>query len=393
MAAFVVIAGVLVLGSLGLVLAPMLRGAGRGEPRASYDMQVYRDQLREIEADRRRGVLGAEEAEATRVEVARRLIAAADAEGAEAGAATAPRRLSRPVGAALAVAIALAAGGLYARLGVPGFPDQPLALRLAGGGIEHAMRPGQAEVEAVVATQMAQAVPASPENAELVNRLAAILEERPDDLEGHRLLAQSLAALERFAEARAAQARVVELMGAGAGARDLSDLAELMIFAAQGYVSPEAEATLVTALARDPDEPRARYYSGLAALQAGRPDLAYPLWSRLLDESPPDAPWVPSIEAGIDEIARMAGLPPRETPAPAVARDPMVEAMVARLAARLADEGGPPEDWAQLVRSLGVLGRHDDARSVRDEARARFAADPAALAQIDAAAGSVGLAP
>jgi cytochrome c-type biogenesis protein CcmH len=87
MAAFWVIAGAVVLGSLGLVVASMLR---RGERRASYDMQVYRDQLREIETDRAAGRLGAEEAEGARTELARRLLAAADAEAGEAGAVARP---------------------------------------------------------------------------------------------------------------------------------------------------------------------------------------------------------------------------------------------------------------------------------------------------------------
>jgi cytochrome c-type biogenesis protein CcmH len=144
---------------------------------------------------------------------------------------------------------------------------------------------------------------------------------------------------------------------------------------------------------------RARYYSGLAALQAGRADIAYPLWSRLLDESPPDAPWVPVIAAEIDEIARLAGQPPR-APGPAEGnaagemgaadQAAMIEGMVERLAGRLAAEGGPPEDWAQLIRSLGVLGRVEQAQAIRDEAREVFAQDPAGLALIEAAAEGLG---
>ena len=406
MAAFLVIAGGVVLGSLGLVLAPMLRGSGRGERRASYDMQIYRDQLREIEADRGRGVLGAEEAEATRVEVARRLLAAADAEAGEVGAALAPRRLSRGLAVALAVALAVGTAGLYRGLGAPGFPDQPLALRLAGGGIERTQRPDQAEAEAIVAARgMQPAAPEGAENAALLDQLAVILRDRPDDLEGHRLLAGGLAGLGRFAEARVAQARVLELMGPAAGAADFTDQAELMILAAQGYVSPEAERALAEALTRDAGEPRARYYSGLSALQAGRADLASPLWARLLEEGPADAPWIPAIEAGIDEVARMAGLPPRAAPGPGSAeveaaagmteaeRAAMVEGMVGQLSGRLAAEGGPPEDWAQLIRSLGVLGRGDEARAIRDEARGVFTADARALALIDAAGEAAGLAP
>ncbi len=59
------------------VLWPLGR-AGR-ERRAGSDLAVYRDQLDEIARDRAAGLIGEAEAEAARVEVSRRLIAAADA--------------------------------------------------------------------------------------------------------------------------------------------------------------------------------------------------------------------------------------------------------------------------------------------------------------------------
>ena len=100
---FWVIAAAVALGSIGLVFAPLLRGAAGAGGRARYDAQVFRDQLREIEADRARGVLSAAEAEATRVEVSRRLIAATDAAAAEAAGGGAPAGVSRRT-APLAVA-------------------------------------------------------------------------------------------------------------------------------------------------------------------------------------------------------------------------------------------------------------------------------------------------
>ena len=71
----------------------------------------------------------------------------------------------------------------------------------------------------------------------------------------------------------------------------------------------------------------------------------------------------------------------------------MIAGMVDGLAARLAAEGGPPEDWARLIRSLGVLGRRDEAAAILAEARATHAGDAAALAEIDAAARDAGLGP
>src|SRR5262249_21544501 len=71
------------------VLWPPGRAA---EARAGNDLAVYRDQLDEIERDRRSGLIGKDEAEAARVEGSRRLIVAAD---------SAERAHSLPAGARL----------------------------------------------------------------------------------------------------------------------------------------------------------------------------------------------------------------------------------------------------------------------------------------------------
>ena len=75
------------------------------------------------------------------------------------------------------------------------------------------------------------------------------------------------------------------------------------------------------------------------------------------------------------------------------ARQEMIEGMVAQLSGRLAAEGGPPEDWARLVRSLGILGRGDEAAAILAEAREKHAADPAALALLSQAAAEAGVGP
>jgi cytochrome c-type biogenesis protein CcmH len=401
--------------SLLVVLMPLLRSGARAERRASYDMQIYRDQLREIEADVARGVLTEAEAQPTRAEISRRLLAAADAEAVEAAAERAPARVSRIAAlAVLAAAVALT-GWLYGRIGVPGLPDLPLATRMERMAAERANRPGQAEVEAILASTPEEELPPRPapppisaEDMAMVDRLAEAMAGRPDDLQGQRLLAGSMATLGRWTEARAAQERVVAILGAEATADDYVAWAEFMILAVNGYVSPEAESALSRALALDPANPLGRYYSGLASLQGGRADLTWRLWTGLLEEGPPDAPWIAAIEAEITEVARLAGMPaPGATtgaaPGPTAAeveaaqamspeeRQAMIEGMVAQLGARLASEGGPAEDWARLIRALGVLGRTGEASSIWREARAAFEGDAAAQEALLAAARDAGV--
>ena len=108
------------------------------------------------------------------------------------------------------------------------------------------------------------------------------------------------------------------LLGEQATAADLVDLAELMIIAAGGYVSPEAEAELARALALDPEHPvGALLFRARRCCRRGRPDLAFRIWSRLLAEGPADAPWIePASPAQIDAVARAGLAPPAAAPGP-----------------------------------------------------------------------------
>src|SRR5947199_7985067 len=97
------------------VLWPLGRGT-RGQQRTGSDLAVYRDQLDEIARDRAAGLIGEAEAEAARVEVSRRLIAAADAQP-QTGTTVVPEDTFRRRAAAMAVLVALPAlaAALYLR--------------------------------------------------------------------------------------------------------------------------------------------------------------------------------------------------------------------------------------------------------------------------------------
>ncbi|MEM9780033.1 MAG: c-type cytochrome biogenesis protein CcmI, partial [Pseudomonadota bacterium] len=257
------------------------------KPRSSRadaaEVQVFKDQLAEVDSDLARGVLTGDEAEALRAEVSRRLLSAADRPADEAQAA--PAGLNAGLALVL-LAIVLGGGGVvYLGIGAPSLPDQPLAKRLAESAAEYAQRPSQAEVEAILdANNRAPGalVDADPQQTALLDQLRDVLQSRPDDLRGHQLLASNLASLGQWRAAAIAQVDVLRILGEEAAGTDHADLAEYKILAVNGYVSPEAEEALSNALTLDPREPRARYYSGLSALQAGRADLTYDLWLRLL---------------------------------------------------------------------------------------------------------------
>jgi cytochrome c-type biogenesis protein CcmH len=135
---------------LGLTL---MRGRVGDPPPAAYDLQVYRDQLREVDRDTTRGVIGAEDAERLRAEISRKILAA-DAQlqaGGESGGQ--PRMLG--IVAAGVIVAAIAGGGvaLYSWIGAPGYRDLPMATRMAESDAARAERLDQDAAEARFAPQ------------------------------------------------------------------------------------------------------------------------------------------------------------------------------------------------------------------------------------------------
>src|SRR5450631_2085470 len=103
--------------AIGAVLWPLSRpGTGPG----GSDTEVYRDQLDEIGRDQSAGMIGEAEAEAAKVEVSRRLIAAADVAAAEKPGADNPQVWWRRSTAIAAIALLpVGAVVLYLALGSP----------------------------------------------------------------------------------------------------------------------------------------------------------------------------------------------------------------------------------------------------------------------------------
>ncbi|MDT0684687.1 c-type cytochrome biogenesis protein CcmI [Roseicyclus sp. F158] len=382
----------------------LVRPADAQAPEAP-DIEIYRQQLAALDRDVARGTIAPDEADRMRPEIERRLL---DADrrarpAPEAG----PRRAGRI--AAGVTGLVLLAGGAasYLALGAPGYADLPLATRIADAERARASRPSQEELEAVSpANDVEREIP--EDYAELMVRLRSALEQRPNDVEGLTLLARNEARTGDFAAAADAQGRLIEAKGEDATADDYSDLADLLALAAGGVISPEAERAAREALALDPRNGPARYYLGVMHAQTGRPDITLSLWDALLRQGPEDAPWIPAIRGQIDQVAARAGAnytaptPPQSLPGPGAAdldaaadlsaeeRDRMVRGMVDGLAGRLAADGGTPEEWARLIRALGVLGETERAAAIWTEAQGTFPASD--IGPIRAAAEDAGVA-
>lgn len=393
---------------LAMVLSPFF-GPGKGQA-DNPSIALYKAQLAQVDHDVERGILAGEEAQHTRAEVARRLLAASKVTQTH---STGPKPW--PVAAVCLVAAGAGALGLYAQLGVPGYGDMPIQLRLDEAATLRANRPTQATAEMGVRTAPVPDFPA--DYLANVERLRAMVPQRQTDIQGWELLAYHEARLRNFPAAAAAQDRLIALKGAEATPDDLIRHADLMVAAADGYISPEAEARVRAVLERAPHNLAARYYMGAMYDQTGRPDLAFRLWRGVLEAGAPNDVYVTLVRGQIERVAHFAGadftLPgtaPAPMPAPAPIpvndlpgpdaqqmqdaqqmapedRQAMIEGMVASLAGRLATAGGTSAEWARLITAYTVLGRTDDARTVLAEAREAFAGSPADLAILDEAAG------
>ncbi len=363
---WVLFGGLALLVIAGL-LWPLVRAPQSSESRAAYDFMVFEDQLKEVERDTERGVLTAEEADAARLEIQRRILAA--------------RKIAAPAPTAgSTVWRGVLAGGLIALV-----PLFALAVYLPIGA---PLLPGMSAVE------RAQMIAADSEEADqLLDQLAAHVTANPDDAEGWSLLARSYRQLRRYDEAAAAYREIARIAPSGDA---YANLGEVLAAASGGAISPAAHEALMNALAVDRDEPRARFYLGLEQSQLGNAEAAIAIWRDLSADAPDDAPWLDLVMREMSRTAQQAGVMPmtvepqhpldlpQVTAAAEAPRAPsgiapenldMIKGMVDGLAARLESEPDDFDGWMMLGRSYTVLENMDGALNAYEKAMALKPAD------------------
>lgn len=341
------------------VLWPLGR---RDSAAGGSEVAVYKDQLAEVGRDVAVGLIGPTEAEAARVEISRRLLAAADVEG-RSTAGNAPR-MRKAVSLLALVGLPLIAVGVYLPLGSPRLPDMPLASR------QQAPNPDQSVVS-------------------LIAQVEAHLEKNPTDARGWTVLAPVLARIGRTDDAVRAYRNIITFGSDSAASR--ADLGEAMTMAANGVITADAKAEFDRAIAQDAEEVKARYFLGLAAEQDGRGADAATIWRGMLEKAPADAPWRAVVSAALVRVGgKGPELPalPQETVAAAqdmnlVDRNAMIQGMVDRLATRLKQDGSDVDGWLRLVRAYLVLGDHDKAKGALTDARQAVGSDADRLRKLN----------
>src|SRR5215831_5347166 len=113
---------ILALMTAAAIFAVIWPLAPRSKDRPSgSDLVVYRDQLEELDRDLAAGLIGEAEAQAARVEISRRLLAAADNARSEPARVSGPTAVwhRRVVAIVALLLLPVGAAGLYLRLGSP----------------------------------------------------------------------------------------------------------------------------------------------------------------------------------------------------------------------------------------------------------------------------------
>ena len=353
---FWIVNGLLTLVALAALLRPLIWRAGRGANEGEAAVAMFRRHLVDIDRELAQGRLASNEAAAARIEITRRMLAAADREREQGEFSAAnPGEVSWRIGAVVGVAGLLPAAALaiYFAVGAPAAFNPPAAAGTARGAGAHDI------------TELAAAA----------DQLKVRLEREPEHPEGWVLLGRTLASLRRFGEAREAYGRAIALKPDEPGLH--AELGEVLVLATGGTVTPVAEAEF----AKSGNDPRARFYSAEAALQRGDDIAAKSGLQALLADAPPDAPWRNVVAARLAEIAPSEPQPRAKTSAGPTAqeiaaarsmspeeRQAMIRSMVERLAARLEKQPDDKEGWARLAHAYDVLGETDKAQAARARA-------------------------
>ncbi len=276
MTVFLIISALLVIGALLFILPPLLRSpSAQGVSRKAVNITLYRDQLRELEADLQSGTLNAEHYEKARRELEARLLEDVDTDHTDDIAADRPR-LGRASAVLLGLALPLCAVAIYLVAG------SPQAL-LPGHGAD-----ARGPEHEVIAEQI----------EEMVQRLATRLQNNPDNVQEWTMLARSYNALGRFEQAASAYASAAKQ--SPNDAQLLADYADTLAMA-QGRLQGEPEKLIARALKIDPDNSKALALAGSLAFDNKNYAKAVEYWEKALKSESPDTEFFRWVSASLAE--------------------------------------------------------------------------------------------
>ena len=296
MITFWLVCAVFVAIGLAFVLPPMLQREENEEPDGDKsgkeaNVDVYRDQLAELETDRNNGIVSQEQYQQDREELEHRLLE--DVAGSE---PTVKRTSgSRNLAYAVALGLPVIAVVFYLRVG----HSTALSATPAPAGRPAASAPPAETGDAGFTPERIQANVAA---------LAKKLEQNPNDVQGWIMLARSYTSLEKYPEASAAYKKATELKSNDADL--LADYAFSVAMANGRTLTGEPTEIINRALKIDPENPKVLQLAGSAAFEAHDYRHAIEYWEKVLRRAPNDPELGPALTDRINEAKKQLGTAP-----------------------------------------------------------------------------------
>ncbi|MEX1165350.1 MAG: c-type cytochrome biogenesis protein CcmI [Hydrogenophaga sp.] len=277
-------AAVAVVLALAFVLPFLFRNSNGERSRAArrdINLAVYRDQMKDLNAELSNTQLSQEQFLASKLELETRAAEDALAHEDRAAMPVASRRL----GFTLAAVLPAAAIGLYVWLGNPG------ALMAVAGG----------------PTQLA--VPAEPTEADIlqmIQQIEARAQANPTDSEAWEALATANAMMARWPEALQAYQKTYELLPTKSSV--LSGYAEALAMTSNLVLAGRPIELVNMALRTDPNNPKGLELAGIHAYQNGEFAQTVAFLDRLQPLMTPETPYAQEILKMRNEAQRLAQL-------------------------------------------------------------------------------------
>jgi cytochrome c-type biogenesis protein CcmH len=282
---FWIAAVVCVVVALAFVLPALLRARG-GEGKAvrrDVNIAVYRDQMKEMEADRANGLLSEAQYQSAKLELEARL--ADDAltldDTPEPG-----RVSSRKLGYTLGVVLPAAAFALYFWLGNP------------------ASLVAIADVQSGTAQSGMAGAPGEQEFMKLVQRVEEKTRANPDDGEAWAMLAKAYAAMEQWPKALQAYEKAIKLLPQEASV--LSGYAEALAITSKLVLAGKPMDLVRQALEIDPEDMKGLELAGINAFREGNFAQASAYLKRMHSLLAPESSYAQEILAAQQEAERLA---------------------------------------------------------------------------------------
>ncbi len=273
MTGFVIVAALLTAAALLFVLPPLLSRMWlpAAVDRTSTNVQVYREQLAELDAALATGQIDAQDARGARTEIERRLL---DEEITDLEPGLPAQRQGWRVALLIAVLLPTLAASLYV---MRGRPAALLEAERAASPAEHPL--GREQIQA------------------LAQQLRQRLVSAPADAEGWRMLARSQLALGEYTQAANAYARASALIPTDV--QLLADYADVLAMAQGKRLSGAPAAIIEQALAINPQHPKALALAGTAAFERQDYARAIEYWDRVRRAAPPQSPLAQAMSSSI----------------------------------------------------------------------------------------------